>query len=267
MPNGEDKNWVRLCATVDGFKHRYGSWPTEIRLPALCLCDLKEHLFTPADVSRIEAKIRLVVDEDRFRATDAHGNSSDYLSEDFPDLAHEDTAQAWFDVEPRHISQDFTATRVSGDSVLTHVRKLLESVRALEALYPGRSFTLDGHLVGSIGEVLAAELYGLKLLPASSSCHDGVCPTGREVQVKLTQRERVGLYEEPRFLVVLQIDSSGQLREIYNGPGPGAWNAAGPRQKNGQRSISLSRLKGLNKHVAEVDRIAQVTRPNWLLGE
>jgi len=28
MPNGDDKNWVRLCAALDGFFGRYGRWPT-----------------------------------------------------------------------------------------------------------------------------------------------------------------------------------------------------------------------------------------------
>lgn len=31
------------------------------------------------------------------------------------------------------------------------------AVAELEGLYPGRKFTPDGHLVGSIGEVVAAE--------------------------------------------------------------------------------------------------------------
>lgn len=46
------------------------------------------------------------------------------------------------------------------------VNQLLGIVRELELLYPDRKFTLDGHLVGSIGEVLAAEKYSLSLLPS-----------------------------------------------------------------------------------------------------
>jgi len=44
------------------------------------------------------------------------------------------------------------------------VRALLDSLygsaERLEALFPGRKFTLDGHLVGSIGEVIAAYMFG-----------------------------------------------------------------------------------------------------------
>ena len=38
--------------------------------------------------------------------------------------------------------------------------------------YQGRKFSLDGKLVGDIGEVLAAEKYGLELLPENAFKHD-----------------------------------------------------------------------------------------------
>lgn len=39
------------------------------------------------------------------------------------------------------------------------IRKLYEIVAELETYFPDRHFTPDGHLVGSIGEVLAAYYY------------------------------------------------------------------------------------------------------------
>ena len=47
------------------------------------------------------------------------------------------------------------------------VAKIYEAVEELERSYPGRKFTPDGHLVGSIGEVIAAEALGLTLYPPS----------------------------------------------------------------------------------------------------
>ena len=43
------------------------------------------------------------------------------------------------------------------------VQKMIGIVSELEAEFPGRHFTLDGHLVGSIGEVMAAYYYGIEL--------------------------------------------------------------------------------------------------------
>ena len=45
------------------------------------------------------------------------------------------------------------------------VPRLLEIMAALRAAYPDRKFTLDGRLVGDLGEVLAAEHYDIELLP------------------------------------------------------------------------------------------------------
>jgi hypothetical protein len=152
---------------------------------------------------------------------------------------------------------------MSGTLVLSHIKTLLESVKALENLYPGRSFTLDGHLVGSIGEVLAAEVYGLQLATASTTCHDGTCRDGRNVQVKLTQRRRVALNSEPDYLIVLQLTAEASVREIYNGPGAGPWACSGPMHKNGQRSISISKLSQLNSGIRAADRIRQIQTPTW----
>jgi hypothetical protein len=49
-----------------------------------------------------------------------------------------------------------------------------------------RKFTLDGHLVGSIGEVVAACAFGLTLYPSGTDTHDGESEDGRRVQIKLT---------------------------------------------------------------------------------
>jgi hypothetical protein len=52
------------------------------------------------------------------------------------------------------------------------VGRLYEIVSELEALFPGRYFTSDGHLVPSLDEVMAAHDYGLELLPASAERQD-----------------------------------------------------------------------------------------------
>jgi hypothetical protein len=51
------------------------------------------------------------------------------------------------------------------------ISELYRIVDRLEGLFPGRPFTVDGHLLGSIGEVLAAYRYNLDLKrPSTSGC-------------------------------------------------------------------------------------------------
>ena len=71
------------------------------------------------------------------------------------------------------------------------IRALYAIVNDLETAYPGRRFTLDGHMIGSIGEVIAAEAFGLNLLPNSTPEHDAIAYDGRLVQIKVTQRDRI----------------------------------------------------------------------------
>lgn len=134
-------------------------------------------------------------------------------------------------------------------------RELYSKVRELEKLFPDRKFTLDGHLVGSIGEVIAAHKYGLELLPASAEGHDALSSDRRLVQVKATQRDRIGIRSKPKHLIVLRLTDSGDVEEVFNGPGDIAWKHSGKMQKNGQRFISLSKLRYLMEQVTPHERL------------
>ena len=152
----------------------------------------------------------------------------------------------------------------------TRSKKLAETIRRLYGIVgelerdyrdQHRHFTLDGHLIGSIGEVYAAERYGIDLFISSTPRHDGTSPDGRLVQVKATQRGSVALNESPDYLIVLKIDEDGEISEVYNGPGQPVWDLfkGRARPKNGQYQISLAKLKTLNKVVDEKNRIPTLT--------
>ena len=144
------------------------------------------------------------------------------------------------------------------ESVPSLVARLYEIVSEFERLFPGRRFTLDGHLVGSIGEVIAAHRYGLTLRAHSSQGYDATSPTGVRVEIKATQGTSVALREEPQHLVVLHLTRSGVASEVYNGPGATVWQASGAMQRNGQRAISLSRLRSLMTQVPSQLRLPVV---------
>jgi hypothetical protein len=133
---------------------------------------------------------------------------------------------------------------------------LYEIVSVLEQRYPGRKFTLDGHLVGSLGEVIAEQTFRIRLHPASHPIHDARSFDGKEVQVKLTGGKQIALRAKPDWLLVMKIVNPAQAEVAYNGPGLEPWNAAGKMQKNGQRSLSISKLMALDQAVSDTQRIA-----------
>jgi hypothetical protein len=145
------------------------------------------------------------------------------------------------------------------------VRDLYKVVSEMERLFAekNKKFTPDGHLVGSLGEVLAAHLYELELYPNSHPGHDAVSSDGLEVQIKATQgRSRVALRSEPKHLIVLRIERNGQPKEIYNGPGSLVWKACTngkKRPSTGQYSVALSTLKKLmDAEVPQALRLPQL---------
>jgi hypothetical protein len=124
------------------------------------------------------------------------------------------------------------------------VADIYRAATELEALYPGRKFTPDGHLVGSIGEVVAAEALGLTLYRMSHRGHDAYDANG-EVQIKMTAGKSIAMYASCTRLVVLQVIFPTEAEIVYDGPGQVAWESAGKIGKNGQRIVRLSRLRAL----------------------
>lgn len=111
----------------------------------------------------------------------------------------------------------------------------------------GRRFTPDGHLVGTLGEVLAASMFGLVLAPPSTKGFDAVDRDGRKVEVKATYGTSVALrpssHQEADDLLVLKLDVRGEPEVAYYGPI--AHVAERPVQSNGQFSVALSTLRRL----------------------
>jgi hypothetical protein len=101
MPNGHDKNWIRLCGAIDGFRARYGRWPARVRIFPASLADIRDHLFTPDDYARIVAKIALIADEAPMVAEDDLGGSYSYGQEGFPKQTAIPNAADWLGVKPR----------------------------------------------------------------------------------------------------------------------------------------------------------------------
>ena len=134
------------------------------------------------------------------------------------------------------------------EEVRTAIKKVFRSCQQLTEL-TGRPFSPDGHLVGSFGEVAAADLLDLTLMPPSNDGYDAIDEQGRRVEIKATTRASIGLSTsgtKAERLVVVVIDVDGGTEIAYDGPAVPAWDAAGKPQKNGQRRISVSALKKLS---------------------
>jgi len=106
------------------------------------------------------------------------------------------------------------------EDVRTAIKKIFRSCQRLTEL-TGRPFSPDGHLVGSFGEVAAADLLDLTLMPPSNDGYDAIDKQGRRVEIKATTRASIGLSTsgtKAERLVVVVIDGDGGTEIAYDGP-------------------------------------------------
>jgi hypothetical protein len=157
---------------------------------------------------------------------------------------------------PARLPREGLVTKVK---LPTPVGAIYKAVRELEAAYPGRNFAPDGHLVGSIGEVVAAETLGLTLYRNSHPGHDALDGQGRHVQIKMTAGESLALYDTCERLVVLRVASPVEAEIVYDGPGATIWAACGKLKKNGQRTISITKLRTLAMSAS----LTSAASPSW----
>jgi Family of unknown function (DUF6998) len=139
------------------------------------------------------------------------------------------------------------------------IHDLYATVAALEEMFPGRHFTPDGHMVGSIGECLVADAYDLELMPASNQGYDAVAKDGRKVEIKATQGDRVLFRSCPEHVIAIRILPDGTFEECFNGPGDVIWHefAGKPMPSNGQYGIGLSRVRQLSESVPASRRVVR----------
>lgn len=121
-------------------------------------------------------------------------------------------------------------------------------------------FTLDGNLVGDLGEAIAAELFRVRLVAKRSTAGiDGYAPDGRTVQVKATGTGRGPAFRlvetKAECLLFFDLDfekATGGV--VFNGPESIA-TADLPKQFSGQRSLTARQIREANSRVAPEQRL------------
>ncbi len=139
--------------------------------------------------------------------------------------------------------------------------KLLLIVKDLKTAYPHKEFTLDGRLVGDIGEVLAEEIYLIRLFDGLMKHHDAVCldETERKVQIKATMKNHLGFPCDhvPDYYLGIRITNEGKIEEVFNGPGQIIWDKLSHKKPNkiNMFRVPINFLKKLNDNVQTEQRI------------
>lgn len=136
---------------------------------------------------------------------------------------------------------------------------VFQGIERLKTEFPSRKFTIDGRLVGDIGEVIAALEYDIALDTVSQPDHDGTTPDGKRVQVKATFRDSLTFKSTPEYLLGFKLYPDGRYEEIYNGPGALIFEKYKHRSGIGSTLLSFPNraLRELSATVSNDQRIAR----------
>lgn len=109
--------------------------------------------------------------------------------------------------------------------------------------HEGRDFSLDGRLVGDLGELVAAMISPIILTKGAGPEYDGHLKGNpeRKVQVRCSLRDdSIAIkHGEGHFIAIqLKEDNGGQYRVVYDGPASKPWIYVNAEKKTGRRDTN-----------------------------
>lgn len=138
---------------------------------------------------------------------------------------------------------------------------IFRGIEGLRETFEGRQFTIDGRLVGDIGEVIAALEYTVVLDDVSQPDHDATAFDGRRVQIKATFKDSLTFKTVPDYYLGLKLDSNGTYEEIYNGPGSIIFERYSHRKGIGSVLLSFPNEE-LRKLSGEIEQSEKIPKRN-----
>lgn len=134
---------------------------------------------------------------------------------------------------------------------------IFSGIEKLKGDFPGRAFTIDGRLVGDIGEVIAELEYDLTLHGVSQPTHDAITADNRNVQIKATFKDSLTFRKVPDYYLGFKLFPDGRHEEVFNGPGKVIFERYATRANIGKDLLSfpIKELSRLSAIVPDAERI------------
>lgn len=137
------------------------------------------------------------------------------------------------------------------------LKQIFSGIRQLKNALPSKEFTIDGRLVGDIGEAIVQRDYDLKLYEGLAKDYDGETPCGKKVQIKATFKDSLTFKKVSEYYLGIKIHEDGTYEEIFNGPGSVIAKEYGHRKGFGEILLSFpnKKLSKLSANIPYEQRI------------
>ena len=145
----------------------------------------------------------------------------------------------------------------SQEIIYSALKKIFEGIDELQKALPSKPFTIDGRLVGDIGEALAQRDYDIELYDGLMKDYDGITSCGKRVQIKATFKNSLTFKSVPDYYLGIKINVDGSYEEIFNGPGELIAEKFKHRKGFGKQLLSFpnKNLKILSEKVVSEQRV------------
>jgi hypothetical protein len=134
---------------------------------------------------------------------------------------------------------------------------IFRGIGMLQTEFSQRRFTIDGRLVGDIGEIIAAAEFDIELDDVSQAVHDGRTSAGRAVQIKATFQNDLTFKTTPELYLGFKLFQDGRHEVVFNGPGQIIFDHYGHRAGIGSKLLRFpnSILKKLSADIPDNLRV------------
>ena len=143
------------------------------------------------------------------------------------------------------------------DHIAHGLSLIFRGIKQLQEAFDHRAFTVDGRLVGDVGEVVAEINYDLVLDKTSRKGYDARTPDGKDIQIKATFKDSLTFRYVPELYLGFELQEDGTFEEVFNGPGRLIYERFSKRKGIGIDLLSfpLAELRALSKQVSSEQRV------------
>ena len=124
--------------------------------------------------------------------------------------------------------------------------------KALKTLAPEFKWAGLGNLLGSFGELVAIDYYGLTKAPSGADGYHAITPDGKRVQIKTNYAaSQIGFRGEADFFIVIGVFEDGTWEEIYYGDFGIVKEKSRYSARDNKHMIAVSKLRNLRNYLTE----------------
>lgn len=141
---------------------------------------------------------------------------------------------------------DFTQDRIKAVQYI--LATIFAAQKALQTLAPEFKWAGLGNLLGSFGELVAIDYYGLTKAPSGADGYDALTKDNKTVQIKTNySAKQIGFRGNADLMLVIKVTEDGDWEEVYYGDFKLVKEKSRYAARDNKHMIAISKLHTIEK--------------------